>query len=231
MDLQLELKKLNNMQKLRLLDLNEGKILELGKDFLYGREFIAFFRNKTIFQHEVINKTPPSQSTHTKLIPFLEKTGAELFGDRYVLVDKDKAFIYKDIYSVKDLILNYCDKEENKYSLYLNYDFCCVLALFLQRRELREYALNPSEKNKVWFIQQFRVYPFFNLSFENKTIEEIDDILKKQQLNKDYSKNNVCLYNEIKDNYISIVEFFQKYSLLLKGEPNKFDEFCKIICQ
>lgn len=158
------------MQEFKLIDLNEGKILELGKDFLYGGEFISpikkpkpgqmsvsvagWIRNSLINFKDAIdfskdergieddfdeaydelfddlyknlgknadlqfeelenpiklNKTPFSQSTHTKLIPILEKTGAELFGDRYVLF-KDRAISFDKklmMFGLRDWFLEY----------------------------------------------------------------------------------------------------------------------------
>ena len=72
----------------------KNKTLELGKDFLYGgnKVYFRYFwsenleNNQNAFTYS-FDKTPLSESTHTKLIPILEKTGAELFGDRFVLMD------------------------------------------------------------------------------------------------------------------------------------------------
>lgn len=141
-------KMFKNMQ---LLDLNEGKILENAVIDING-EFITIAgvlncqpKDSQFLQKQLgigrQLKTPLFESTHTKLIPILEKTGAELFGDRYVLF-KDKAKINT-------------------------------------RQEL------PKEKGET--------------------------------------------FNKIRYGKILLIEILKEYSLLLKGQPNKFEEFCELV--
>lgn len=151
---------------MQLLDLNEGKILELGKDFLYGGDFIVLNYDKDIFGDgitsdniycESFKRTPFSQSTHTKLIPILEKKRAELFGDRYVLIDDLNKFI------VVEYIQLACGEPRR------------TLAKYFQYKNL--------------------------LTHEN------------------------MIYCEI----LNEVDLLEEFSLLLKGEPNKFEEFCELV--
>jgi hypothetical protein len=81
------------MKEFKLLDLKEGKILEWF-DIRYLKGEIIFIKTDNAYIRE---KTPLSQSTHTKLIPILEKTGAELFGDRYVLFNIFEDLTTEDI--------------------------------------------------------------------------------------------------------------------------------------
>ncbi len=173
------------MQQFKLLDLNEGKILELGKDFLYGGEEIyikltiqkdlkhnnqIFPKEYCIIQANFFNKTPLSQSTHTKLIPILEKTGAELFGDRYVLFKEFQGRIKEDVWygefrdiSLKtgDIIWYYlprytqpqsCEAGTYIVNNYNNRKFNCNLELYVSKyigNPIFEYtSLLKEEPNK-----------------------------------------------------------------------------------
>ena len=87
------------MQNYILHDLQEGKIIPSHKVKIYlnlqAIEILTGYYSSMTEVADYFNKTLLSLSTHTKLIPILEKTGAELFGDRFVLFDKSKKLQFK----------------------------------------------------------------------------------------------------------------------------------------
>jgi hypothetical protein len=193
-----------------LHDLKENKTLELGKDFLYGGGFIMIkVRNicnyGQVGYDKKFNKTPPSESTHTKLIPILEKTGAELFGDRFVLIPY---FEYKEkIIRAGDIIQ-------------IDFEY--------QGIETNFYHSKSSKKYSILFNSMDGFQYKTNRSI-NCDLIEIRFLLKEFFPEEIIKSNSHIKEMKISDHKITIDNIFQEYSKLLAGENNQFEEFCEKI--
>jgi hypothetical protein len=90
---------MNNMQNMKLLDLQTGKYLELGKDWLYGGEYIVINTCKIGYSvYEAIQHKDSEKffkydkdclftdELNEPLKTLCEKTGAVVYGGRYVLI-------------------------------------------------------------------------------------------------------------------------------------------------
>lgn len=89
-------------ENMKLLDLEIGKYLELGKYWLYGGNYIIIYPQTYIFSKDfdIVSLSEPQEPLKT----LCEKTGAVVYGERYVLLngfkvpesnkyDKDHYFI------------------------------------------------------------------------------------------------------------------------------------------
>jgi|688.fasta_scaffold318833_1 hypothetical protein len=189
------------MQNMKLLDLQTGKYLELGKDFLYGGGYITICDgamdiacgqiknqpNKLNFIQEyfhVYKQSEPQEPLKT----LCEKTGAVIYGGRYVLMDKmDGTVMQETQYFYKKP--NITSKSKSTVKYYLNNNSC--FKVFCSTWQELRWICNDEEAK---FIKDGYIFC--------KT-----------------SDNVIVEYGNI----------FEEYSKQLRNEPNKFEELMALI--
>jgi len=174
----------------------------------------------SFYKWDIVKQSTPSDTILAKLC---ELTGTKIYGDHLIL--GERRLFYKNTEIVKKAILDYYIK--NKTIFYLDYDFCLLLGRFLERKDVREFANNPSQIDRDirWFKEQFRGYPFFNFDLDNVEISEVEDLLNKQ-LNKE---NKVSLYCQLKNEQILSEDLFHEYSKFLRKEENKWEKISQVL--
>ena len=199
------------MQNMKLLeDLETGKYLELGKDFLYGGVGILVSKIKLDFplpmylfnavksDYDWLNnaQTQPVNisdiatfETIRDLIPEplktpCEKTGAVVYGGRYVLMNEIDVWVYNNDLQPKKIKTGDVIKEQTSY-LDRKYTVINVSDFFLDTTEGIKTTHKLGKKT-------FSKYDFF----------------------------------AIEKNFGNI---FEEYSKQLRNEPNKFDELIELL--
>jgi hypothetical protein len=108
------------MQNMKLLDLETGKYLELGEDWLYGGEYIVkkdegvntniYLAIREGFDTQHFISEPPQP-----IKTFCEKTGAVVYGGRYVLMNEIDVWVYNNDLQPKKIKTGDVIKEQTSY--------------------------------------------------------------------------------------------------------------------
>jgi hypothetical protein len=108
------------MQNMKLLDLETGKYLELGEDWLYGGEYIVkkdegvntniYLAIREGFDTQHFISEPPQP-----IKTLCEKTGAVVYGGRYVLMNEIDVWVYNNDLQPKKIKTGDVIKEQTSY--------------------------------------------------------------------------------------------------------------------
>ena len=157
-------------ENMKLLDLQTGKYLELGKDFYYGGDHIVVNKCNVGYQiYEAIQRKDSERlSIDNKDCPFAaepplelkeicEKVGAVVYGGRYVLfLDQEMGSVYniKNEYRGEEFIDYKCKNGDfsSGYNIYNN-----VIITFLGN-PFEEYSKQlRNEPNKFDELKQYKI--------------------------------------------------------------------------
>lgn len=222
------------MQNTKLLDLQTGKYLELGKDFWYGGDSIklnekklirnyqsgVFDKEYSIVSQTIIEISEPQEPLKT----LYEKTGAVVYGGRYVLMESQN--ITQGIGYVMSRHTTY-QKNISVGDIHL-----CAGSYQIKHIDFNEidnythnrlrFSINEQGQNIIEAILEAKYEPFvFINSTKNNTMSQLTF----------ESKRGTAIASVFGQS--AIMEFlgniFEEYSKQLRNEPNKFEELMELI--
>lgn len=184
------------MQNMKLLDLQTGKYLELGKDWLYGGEYIVINTCKIGYSvYEAIQHKDSEKffkydkdclftdELNEPLKTLCEKTGAVVYGGRYVLLNEIDVWVYNNDLEPQKIKTGDIVKEKTSY-MYNNRLLINVADFFLDTTE------NIKTTHKIG-KKTFSKFDFF--AIENILGNIFEEYSK--QLRNEPNKFNVTIIN------------------------------------
>lgn len=214
-------------ENMKLLDLQTGKYLEFGRNFLYGGNYITLIE----LQKKYLFGTTPTQQqispTHFPAYPSLqfteiinkykcnisepqeplktlcEKTGAVVYGDRYVLLaTKSGQVVEKYGFNTRGYrdLPEYCVNYQKTTILYITPESDLTEDIAVSTEIIKTYALDR-EYDSENEDRQDNDKRWYNHCGE-RTVKDVNEIEKE----------------------IVITDVFEEHSKQLRKEENKFDE-------